>query len=361
MNALRRTALYDMHLRLGAKMTAFAGYEMPLQYRGILHEHRHCRNLASLFDISHMGCFQLTGDKAAAELENLTAGGITALKPGRQKYTVLTNESGGVIDDIVVGRVETGLFVVVNAAGKEKVLNHLRLQMSVGCEIRELSEHALLALQGPAAANVLAKLCQAPQQLKFMRIQSTMILGTPCLISRSGYCGEDGFEIALHNAHAQRIAEALLADPDVEAAGLGARDTLRLEAGLCLYGNELSESISPIEANLQWLFKPGHRDFPGARTILGQIRDGAEVVRAGLSIAGKIPIRKGHGIYRADGSEAGYITSGGFSPTLNKPIAMAMLKKGCASIGAELFARVRDSIINVTVCPLPFVPHRYHG
>jgi aminomethyltransferase len=349
-----------MHLRYGAKMTAFAGYLMPLQYRrGIIHEHLHCRNRAGFFDISHMGLCLISGEKAAGQLEKLTPGGITDLKCGNQKYTVLTNQSGGIIDDIIVTRLESGLALVVNAGCKEKDFAYLRENIAGDCQVQELADWALFALQGPVAAKIMAKFSEEACRLSFMQSCATVIKDIPCTISRSGYCGEDGFEISLHRDHAEQLASILLAEPDVEPIGLGARDTLRLEAGLCLYGHELNENITPVEARLKWLFKSGHNDFPGASKILEQIRNGAEIQRVGLSVEGRIPIREGCKIYDQNRHEAGYVTSGSFSPSLNKPIAMAMLDRRFAGIGTQLSAWVRDAQIVVKVCRLPFVTHRY--
>ena len=359
MTDLKQTPLYDLHLQLGAKMTAFAGYQMPVQYKnGIIHEHLHCRSRAGFFDISHMGQCQVLGDMAAAELEKLTPGGIVDLPVGAQKYTVLTNAEGGVIDDIIVTRIYAGLAIIVNAGCKDKDFAYLCAQLSGNCRFEELADRALFALQGPGAAAVMAKFAPAAVGLSFMQAGDTEIAGIACNISRSGYSGEDGFEISLPQAEAERIARLLLAEGGVEPIGLGARDTLRLEAGLCLYGHELNETITPIEARLQWLFKKGHRDFPGAEKILAQLQDGAERIRVGLLIDGRIPVREGCAVYDQD-QQVGYVTSGSFSPSLSQPVAMALLDRRFAAHGTVLTAKVRNSPISVTVSPLPFVPHRY--
>lgn len=359
MTDLKQTPLYDLHLQLGAKMTAFAGYQMPVQYpKGIIHEHLHCRSRTGFFDISHMGQCRVLGDEAAAELEKLTPGGIVDLSVSAQKYTVLTNAEGGVIDDIIVTRIEVGLAIIVNAGCKDKDFAYLRAWLSGNCRFEELADSALFALQGPGAAAVMAKFAPAAARLSFMHACETELAGVACAVSRSGYSGEDGFEISLAKAEAGRIARLLLAEDGVEPIGLGARDTLRLEAGLCLYGHELSETITPIEARLQWLFKKGHRDFPGAERILAQLQDGAERVRVGLLVDGRIPVREGCAIVHQD-QPIGTVTSGSFSPSLNRPVAMALLDRRFAANGTVLTAIVRNSPISVTVSPLPFVPHRY--
>ncbi len=271
----------------------------------------------------------------------------------------MSNQAGGIIDDIMVTRLESGLALTVNAGCKEKDFTYLRENIAGDCKVQELADMAFFALQGPAAANVMAKFSEDTCRLSFMQSCTTGIKEIPCTISRSGYCGEDGFEISLHRDHAEQLASLLLAEPDVEPIGLGARNTLRLEAGLCLYGHELKENISPVEAQLQWLIKAGHGDFPGANIILEQLRNGADTQRTGLSVEGRIPVREGCKIYDQNQREAGYVTSGGFSPSLKRPIAMAMLDRRCAGIGTQLSAVVRDAQIAVTVCRLPFVTHRY--
>lgn len=361
MTELKHTPLYNLHLGLGAKMTAFAGYAMPVHFRtGIIYEHLHCRKHAGLFDISHMGQCRIQGDKAAGELEKLTPGGIADLACGAQKYTVLTNNDGGVIDDIIVTRTESGVSLIVNAGCKDKDFAYLRQQLTGHCEFNTCQDLALLALQGPGAAAIIEKFSADAAKLSFMHACATQIGNIACNISRSGYCGEDGFEISLHGGDAERLATMLLAEENVEPIGLGARDTLRLEAGLCLYGHELGETITPVEAGLSWLLKKGHRDFPGAEKILAQRRDGPERLRVGLLVEGKIPVREGCAIVDCENNRVGYATSGSFAPSLNRPVAMALLDRRFAEIGTPLSAIVRDKPIAVTVVPLPFVPHRYH-
>lgn len=360
MSDLKQTPLYDLHRELGAKMTAFAGYVMPVQYpKGIIHEHLHCRSRAGLFDISHMGQCRILGGNAAKVLEKLTPGGILDLAVGKQKYTVLTNPQGGVIDDIIVTRIESGLSLIVNAGCKNKDFAYLKQQLPDDCEFIECTEWALLALQGPEAVQVLGAYSAAVAELRFMQTCNTDIAGIECNMSRCGYTGEDGFEISVHKKDAERLARLLLNSPEVEPIGLGARDTLRLEAGLCLYGHELNDSISPIEAGLGWVFKNGHADFPGADIILPQKTLGAKQRRVGLRVDGKIPVREGSIIYDATGNPVGRVTSGSFSPTLKQPIAMALIQSELSPVGTELMASVRDQRIPVQVCELPFVHHRY--
>ena len=296
---LKQTPLYDLHLELGAKMVPFAGYQMPLQYsKGIIHEHLHCRSHAGFFDISHMGQCLILGDGAASELEQLTPSDITGLKSGAQKYTVLTNNDGGIIDDIIITRIDSGLMIIVNAACKDKDFTYLKSHLSGHCDFKELPDHALFAIQGPAAATVMRKYSADAAGLSFMQACETEINGIPCNISRSGYTGEDGFEISVANQYAEQLACLLLAEDEVEAIGLGARDTLRLEAGLSLYGHELNESITPVEAGLQWVIKKGHDQFPGADKILNQLQHGSKKIRTGLVVESKIPVRDGCSYYQ---------------------------------------------------------------
>ena len=325
-----------------------------------------------------MGQCLILGDGAAGELERLTPSDITGLKLGAQKYTVLTNDEGGIIDDIIVTRIDSGLMLIVNAACKDKDFAYLKSRLSGRCEFKELPDHALFAIQGPAAATVIAKFSADAAGLSFMQACETEINSIPCAISRSGYTGEDGFEISVVNHHAEQLAYLLLAEDDVEPVGLGARDTLRLEAGLCLYGHELNETITPAEAGLQWLIRPfGYAQgtplgqsqgkplnlvqdrFPGADKILNQLQNGSEKIRAGLVVESKIPVRDGAIIINNENKIIGHVTSGSFSPSLSKPVAMALLDRDSANLGNTLYALVRDRKIAVTVTKLPFIPHRY--
>lgn len=360
MPELKQTPLFNLHRALGAKMIAFAGYTMPLHYAGgIIREHLHCRAQVGLFDISHMGQCRILGEKAAVALEVLTPGGIVDLAVGSQKYTVLTNPLGGVIDDVIVARIDQGLHLIVNAGCKDKVYAYLAAQLCNACELQVCPDLALLALQGPNAAEIMRALSAEAAALSFMQTCQTRIDAIECRVSRSGYTGEDGFEIAVDQIDAETVARRLLSQPNVEPVGLGARDTLRLEAGLCLYGHELSETISPVQAGLKWLFKKDHTDFQGADNILSELANGPEQLRVGLLVAGKIPVREGCLVTDERSQPVGFVTSGSFSPTLQRPVAMALIRSDLAGVGNKLFAQVRGQPIAVSVTRLPFVPHRY--
>lgn len=362
--ALSTTPLDGLHRRLGARMVAFAGYAMALQYpQGIMAEHRHCRAQAALFDVSHMGQARLIGRGAAAALERLVPGEIAGLKPGAQRYTLFTDEAGGILDDLMVARLGAERFLlVVNAARKADDFRHLAaaLPAGVGLEIEE--DRALLALQGPASAAVLARLAPGVERLGFMAVAELMVGGAAAIVSRSGYTGEDGFEISVAAAAAEGLAERLLGEPELCPAGLGARDSLRLEAGLLLYGNDIDTLTTPIEAGLAWTIGKRRRalfDFPGGAVIRDQIEHGPPRRRVGIRPDGRTPARAGTPIRALDGSDAGTITSGGFSPTLNAPIAMGYVRADLAHDGAELGLVVRGKPLPARVVALPFVPHRY--
>ncbi|MCL2427946.1 MAG: glycine cleavage system aminomethyltransferase GcvT [Alphaproteobacteria bacterium] len=362
--ALSTTPLDGLHRRLGARMVPFAGYAMPVQYPdGIIAEHRHCRAHAALFDVSHMGQARLTGTAAATALERLVPGDILGLKPGRQRYTLFTNEAGGILDDLMVARLSDDSFLlVVNAARKADDFRHIAAALPAGVRLRIEEDRALLALQGPASAAVLARHGSGVEGLAFMAVAELALGGTACVVSRSGYTGEDGFEISVPASEAVRLAERLLGEPELRPAGLGARDSLRLEAGLPLYGNDIDELTTPVEAELAWTIGKRRRaawDFPGARAIRDQIENGAHRSRVGIRPEGRAPARAATTILAADGSEAGTITSGGFSPTLNAPIAMGYVRKDLARDGASLELVVRGKPHSARVVPLPFVPHRY--
>ncbi|MCF6251644.1 MAG: glycine cleavage system aminomethyltransferase GcvT [Methylococcaceae bacterium] len=359
MQELIKTPLYNLHLELDAKMVPFAGYKMPVQYTsGIIQEHLHCRKHVGFFDISHMGQCIITGKTSAQELEKLTPGNISGLKSGQQRYTVLTNKNGGIIDDIIITRTESGFFIIVNAACKEKDFTHLKQHLSEHCEVKVLQDQALFAIQGPASAIIMAQLSAPASELSFMQTCTTQISDMPCFISRCGYTGEDGFEISIANQYAESLAKQLLAFDQVEAIGLGARDTLRLEAGLCLYGHELSETISPVEAGLKWTFRKDVDNFLGADTIQSQLKQGATNKRVGLLIEGKIPIRSGSDLFDSQNIKIGLVTSGSFSPSMNKPIALALIDSGYKE--QVLYATVRSRTIIANISSLPFIPHRYH-
>ena len=360
----QKTALHDLHLELGARMVPFAGYLMPVQYpASILTEHRQTRASAGLFDVSHMGQIVLPGPlaPAAAALERLVPGDIAGLVPGGQRYTLLTNEAGGVRDDLMVTNAGDHLFLIVNAACKEADVAHLRAHLDgLGGPLEVLEDRGLLALQGPAAATVLAR-HGAVGGMTFMTAAMMEIAGLACRVSRSGYSGEDGFEISLANRDAETLARILLAEPEVEAIGLGARDTLRLEAGLCLYGHELDAETTPIEAGLAWtIAKRRRRDggFPGARVILDQLAQGPARRRVGLCPEGCALAREGAEVV-AGGDVVGRVTSGGFGASVNGPIAMASVAAERAEVGSELGLMVRGKSQPARVVALPFVPHRY--
>ena len=363
---LKRTPLHALHLELGARMVPFAGYEMPVQYpAGIKAEHAQTRQRAGLFDISHMGQVRVTGDGAAQALETLVPGEIGGLGIWRQRYTVLTNEQGGVIDDLMITRLPEYFLLVVNAACKERDFRHLRSSLEPGCRVEMPPQRALLALQGPAAAAVMARLNGAITDLRFMSGGEFSLSGYDCLVHRCGYTGEDGFEISLAAAAAEPLARILLDQPEVAPAGLGARDSLRLEAGLCLYGHELDESTTPVEAGLAWTIAAKYRDgraparFPGGALILAQLQEGPGRTLAGFRPEGRVPVRDGAVIFDKDGRKTGIITSGGYGPTVEAPVAMGYVDAR-AGDETDFTVEIRGRRHGVTRVPLPFVAHRYH-
>jgi aminomethyltransferase len=360
---LKTTPLDAWHRAQGARMVPFAGYAMPVQYQGVLAEHLHCRARAALFDVSHMGQATLTGATAAAALERLVPGDIAGLKPGRQRYTLMTNEAGGIIDDLMVAHLPDGrLFLVVNASRKDEDFTHLAANLPQGVQLQQHEDRALLALQGPDAGAVLARIGPEAAQLPFMGVAAVTLADIPCLVSRSGYTGEDGFEISVPAEQAEALAQRLVDEPEVLPAGLGARDSLRLEAGLCLYGNDIDELTTPVEAGLTWVIGKRRRtswDFPGATAIRDQLDNGAVRHRVGISPDGRAPARAQTEIVAGDGTAAGIVTSGGFSPTLSKPIAMGYVRKDLAGDGTQLHLIVRGKSLPARVVPMPFVPHRY--
>ncbi len=365
---LLRTPLYDLHVSLGAKMVPFAGYEMPVQYpTGILKEHIHTRTQAGLFDVSHMGQVCLHGPDAAAALETLVPVDIIDLPQGMQRYAVFTNETGGVMDDLMVANFGDRLFVVVNAACKEQDFAHMQKHLAGRCRVEVLADRALLALQGPAAGAVMARLAPETAEMVFMNIATVSLAGAECYISRSGYTGEDGFEISVPADKADALARALLSQPEVAPIGLGARDSLRLEAGLCLYGHDLDQDTTPVESSLLWaLSKPRRADgarpggYPGADVILGQIAGGVSRKRVGLRPNARVPVREGAEIVDGEGRKVGIVTSGGFGPTLEAPVAMGYVETAFAKLGTQLSAIVRGKPVPIEVASTPFVPQRYH-
>lgn len=369
--ALKRTPLHALHLELGGKMVEFAGYEMPVNYRlGVLKEHLHTRAEAGLFDVSHMGQAFVVGpdhETTARALETLMPGALKGLKLGAMRYSLLLNESGGIIDDLMITRsVSSGddgrMLLIVNAARKEIDYSDLSDRLPAGVEVQMTDDRALLALQGPAAAAALARHCPKAEALTFMTATSAEFDGLDCHVSRSGYTGEDGFEISVAATNAETIARALLAEPEVEPVGLGARDLLRLEAGLCLYGHDLDEETTPIEANLAWTVGQRRRregGFPGAERILSELEEGPARLRVGITPEGRAPAREGTEIQNEAGETIGHVTSGGFGPTVGAPIAMGYVAQSYSAPGTPVGLLVRGLARPAQVTELPFVPHRY--
>jgi aminomethyltransferase len=365
--AMLKTPLHSLHVELGAKMVPFAGYDMPVSYpAGIMAEHRQCREAAALFDVSHMGQVRLVGADAAAALETLVPVDVVGLGVGKQRYALFTNDAGGILDDLMVTRRADHLFLVVNAGCKAADIAHLRATIAPRCRIEPMPDHALLALQGPAAAAVVGRLAPALSQLTFMTGAEARIAGIDCFATRSGYTGEDGFEISVAARDAEALARALLAEPEVAPAGLGARDTLRLEAGLCLYGHEIDTSTTPIEAGLTWAIQKVRRPggeraggYPGAATIERQLAHGTERKRAGLVGMERAPVREGAAIVDDAGIAIGRVTSGTIGPSVGKPVALAYVPTALAVAGTKLDAEVRGKRQPMQVVPLPFTPHRY--
>jgi aminomethyltransferase len=369
--ALARTPLFEAHVARGARIVPFAGYEMPVQYPlGILKEHLWTRQSAGLFDVSHMGQARLVGpdhETTARALEALVPADILGLKPGQQRYSQLLTDSGSTLDDLMIAwpadRGADGvLHLVVNASRKHVDYAHVRARLPQGVRLEPLEDRALLALQGPSAAEVLSRIVAGPGSLAFMAVGSFAALGTSLDVSRSGYTGEDGFEISVAATHAVRLWDALLADDLVQPIGLGARDSLRLEAGLCLYGHELDETTSPVEAGLTWSIQKRRRTeggFPGADRIQAELQRGTRRVRVGLKPDGRAPAREGAEILSASGDRCGIVTSGGFGPSVDAPIAMGYVTPGQAAVGTPLQLVVRGKPLPAKVVPLPFFPHRY--
>lgn len=367
---LHTTPLHALHLELGARMVPFAGYDMPVQYpMGVMKEHLHSREQAGLFDVSHMGQIRLTGSEAAKALESLVPVDIIDLPVGMQRYAMFTNEQGGILDDLMVANLGNDtLFLVVNAACKEQDLAHLRQHIGNQCEIQPLfEERALLALQGPAAVKVLERLAPEVAGMTFMQFSSVQLLGVDCYVSRSGYTGEDGFEISVPAANADTLARRLLAEPEVAPIGLGARDSLRLEAGLCLYGHDMNAQTTPIEASLLWAISKVRRadgaragGFPGAERIFAQQQDGVARKRVGLLPQERTPVREDAEIVDEAGSVIGRVCSGGFGPSLSAPVAMGYLDTAHAALDTPVWAIVRGKRVAMKVSKMPFVAQRYY-
>jgi len=364
---LLRTPLHALHLELGAKMVPFAGYDMPVNYPGgIIAEHRQCRDSAALFDVSHMGQLRLAGPDAAAALETLVPVDVIDLPLGKQRYALFTNSAGGILDDLMIARRAHDLLVIVNAACKEADTRHLVANLSHRCQVIPLPERALLALQGPRAVKALSQLSAGVASLTFMTGANFELVGADCFVTRSGYTGEDGFEISVPAEAAVALAKALLSQPEVKPAGLGARDTLRLEAGLCLYGHDIDATTTPVEAGLAWAIQKVRRPggaraghYPGADPIAAQLAQGAPVKRVGLIGLERIPVREGAPLVDAHGHKLGHVTSGTLAPTVNQPIAMAYLAANHAIANHEVYAEVRGKRQPMRVTALPFVPPGY--
>ncbi|MEO8856256.1 MAG: glycine cleavage system aminomethyltransferase GcvT [Burkholderiaceae bacterium] len=378
---LLHTPLYALHQELGARMVPFAGYSMPVQYpSGLMAEHLHTRSAAGLFDVSHMGQLRLLGTDAAAAFESLIPMDVIDLAPGRQRYGLLLNEAGGILDDLMFikrdGARGEEIFVIVNGACKTADIAHIQSHIGTRCEVVPSPEQALLALQGPRAVSVLQRLTSGIAQLRFMTgsyfdlrcTDAGSHQNVPCFVTRSGYTGEDGFEISVHNEHAALVARTLLADAEVKPIGLGARNSLRLEAGLCLYGNDLDTTTTPAQAGLGWAIQKVRRNggvraggFPGAAGVLAQLDDDSSLQRkrVGLLALERVPVREPAPLHDASGRPVGTVTSGLLAPSINQPIAMAYVDRAESVIGTRLNAQVRGKPVAMEVVAMPFVPHRY--
>ena len=365
--ALLTTPLHALHLELGAKMVGFGGYDMPVQYAtGVMAEHKHTRAAAGLFDVSHMGQLRLIGEHAAAALETLVPVDVVSLGLFKQRYALFTNEAGGILDDLMIARRPNDLFLVVNAGCKQQDIAHVQAHIGDQCQVVPMSEQALLALQGPQAVTALARLNAAVAQLTFMTGGFFKLDGIDTFLTRSGYTGEDGFEISVHQDQAEALARKLLAQPEVLPIGLGARDSLRLEAGLCLYGHDINTETTPVEASLTWAIQKVRRaggaragGYPGAAVIERQLADGADRKRVGLISSARMPVREGAVLVAADGTELGVVTSGTLGPTVNQPVALGYLPLAYAAVGTQVFAIVRDKRTPLTVTSTPFTPNGY--
>ena len=371
---LLKTPLHDLHVELGARMVPFAGYSMPVQYpAGLMAEHLHTRAAAGLFDVSHMGQLRLVGADAGAAFESLMPVDVIDLAPGKQRYGLLLNDAGGIIDDLMFFNRDYAnggdIFVIVNGACKAGDIAHIQDKIGARCDVIPMPEKALLALQGPQAVTALQRLAPGVAQLVFMTGGSFSVAGCDCFITRSGYTGEDGFEISVDASQADTLARSLLAQPEVKPVGLGARNSLRLEAGLCLYGNDIDTTSTPVEASLNWAMQKVRRTggaraggFPGADKILAQLDNPASLSRkrVALMASTRVPVREPAVLENMDGQVIGQVTSGLLSPTLNQPIALAYVQPDYALVGTELFAMVRGKPVPMKVSATPFVPTRYH-
>ncbi|MCW8914910.1 MAG: glycine cleavage system aminomethyltransferase GcvT [Magnetovibrio sp.] len=360
---LQTTPLDSLHRELGAKMVPFAGYDMPVQYpAGILKEHLHTRESASLFDVSHMGQAFLMGDEAIEAFETLVPGDYQVMAEGKTRYTVLLNDQGGILDDLMATRIAGGLYLVVNAACKDQDFAHIEAGTAGKANLEILTDRALLALQGPKAGDVLARLAPETEDMKFMNFREVNIQGHECFVTRSGYTGEDGFEISVPSKDAEAFAKLLLSQPEVEPAGLGSRDSLRLEAGLCLYGHDITTETTPIEGDIKWVVNKRRREeggFPGAAIILDQLANGTERLRVGILPDGRAPAREGTEIQDTNGNTIGTITSGGFGPSVGGPVAMGYVATAFAEPGTAINLIVRGKPLAAKVVKMPFTDKSY--
>ena len=368
---LLNTPLNALHIELGARMVPFAGYSMPVQYpAGLMAEHQHTRQAAGLFDVSHMGQLKLVGPDAAAAFESLMPVDVIDLPVGKQRYGLLLNDAGGIIDDLMFFRVaQDEIFVIVNGACKVGDIAHIQARIGQRCEVIPMPDHGLLALQGPQAATALARLAPGVEKLVFMTGGNFQIAGCDCFVTRSGYTGEDGFEISVPAAQADTLARALLAQPEVKPIGLGARNSLRLEAGLCLYGNDIDTTTTPVEAAIGWAMQKVRRTggaraggFPGADSVLAQLDNPASLTRkrVGLIALERVPVREHTELQSLDGQKIGEVTSGLLGPTIDKPVAMGYVLPAHAVIGTRVNAIVRGKAVPMEVSAMPFVPTNYY-
>lgn len=367
---LLTTPLHALHLELGARMVPFAGYSMPVQYpAGLMAEHHHTRQAAGLFDVSHMGQLRLVGPDAAAAFESLMPVDVIGLAPGKQRYGLLLNDEGGILDDLMFVNRGHDLFVIVNGACKHADLAHIVGRIGARCAVEPQFDRGLLALQGPQAVTALQRLVPGVERLVFMTGDAFVWQGRPLYITRSGYTGEDGFEISVAATDAEALARALLAEPEVKPVGLGARNSLRLEAGLCLYGNDIDTTTTPVEAGLNWAMQKVRRSggaraggFLGAARVLAQLDGSAPParVRVGLIAQERVPVRDHTELVNEAGERIGEVTSGLLGPSINQPVAMGYLPPSMATPGTRVLAMVRGKAVPMAVAPMPFVPNRYH-
>ena len=366
---LLKTPLHDLHVELGARMVPFAGYNMPVQYpAGLMAEHLHTRSAAGLFDVSHMGQLRLEGAEAAAAFESLMPVDVMDLPVGKQRYGLLLNDVGGILDDLMFFNTGTSIFTIVNGACKTADIAHIQQKIGTLCDVIPMPEMALLALQGPQAVKALSRLAPGVEKLVFMSGGRFDVAGCDCFLTRSGYTGEDGFEVSVHAAQADKLARALLAQPEVKPAGLGARNSLRLEAGLCLYGNDIDTTTTPVEAGLNWAIQKVRRTggaraggFPGAEKILAQLVDPAQLTRkrVGLMALERVPVRDSTALHALTGDRIGEVSSGLLGPSINQPVAMGYVVPEFASAGTQVNAMVRGKPVLMQVTSMPFVANNY--